>query len=80
MTKAARVADRLKSIRLARGVTVAGLSEATGIADKTLRRHLVRVDMINFANFEAICEALDVRSEDVLNLDIDVETLLRRAA
>lgn len=80
MTTAARLADRLKSIRLARGMTVVELSEATGIADKTLRRHLVRPDMINFGNFEAICSALDVRSEDVLNLDIDVETLLRRAA
>lgn len=80
MTTAARVADRLKSIRMARGISVTTLSERTGIADKTLRRHLLRPDMISFGNFEAICDALDVRSEDVLNLDIDVETILTARA
>lgn len=80
MTTADRIAKRIEVIRNDRGVSVKELSEVTGIADKTLRRRRLHPAQLNFGEFDALCGALEVEPEELLNLDVAVETLLRRAA
>lgn len=75
MTTADRIAERITSVREARQRSVSWLSAQTGIADKTLRRRFTRPAHITFEELSAICAALDVSVEDILNMDIDVATL-----
>ena len=67
-------------IRRDRGIAVSDLAVVTGIADKTLRRRRIQTGYLNFAEFDLLCAALEVSSEDVLNLNLPVESMLRRAA
>ncbi|MCZ4069254.1 helix-turn-helix transcriptional regulator [Microbacterium sp. H37-C3] len=79
MTTADRIVERIEVIRDDRQVTVKDLADVTGIADKTLRRRRINPAQLNFGEFDALCGALDVRPEDVLDLTIPVDSLLRRA-
>jgi len=80
MTTTQRIADRLEAIRRSRGIAVSALPDLSGIADKTLRRRFGDPGKFTFAEFERLCAAFDVRPDDVLNFDIDVETLTGVAA
>lgn len=80
MATADRIAKRIEAIREDRGISVSDLSEVTGIADKTLRRRRLFPTLLNFGEFDALCAALDVKAEDVLNLDVDISSLMRRQA
>lgn len=80
MTTTHRLAERIEVIRKDRNVDVAALARDTGIADKTLRRRRSHPGQYTLAELAAICERLDVPVEDILNLDLPVEALLRRVA
>lgn len=78
MTTADRIAERIEVIRDDRQVSVRELSDVTGIADKTLRRRRINPAQLSFGEFDALCGALDVRPEQVLDLTVPIEALLKR--
>ncbi|MFG6277967.1 helix-turn-helix transcriptional regulator [Microbacterium sp. 5K110] len=63
MTNPHAIVERIEQARLAAHRSVAWLSEATGIADKTLRRRLNAPDQFTLAELNAIATALGVTLE-----------------
>jgi len=66
MTKASDVASRIEALRRREGRSLAWLSEATGIADKTLRRRMAAPDHLTLGELASITRVLGVRLEDLL--------------
>lgn len=66
MTYSNHIADKIREVCEEQSRSIAWLSDNAGIADKTLRRHLVNPDKFRIDELSAIATALDVSLEDLV--------------
>lgn len=63
----ASVPNRIREIRLLRGLTLQALSERVGCSDETIRRYETGEGAVTLAQLERVAQELGVRAADLIN-------------
>ena len=61
------VPNRIREIRLLRGLTLQALSERVGCSDETIRRYETGEGAVTLSQLERIAQELGVRASELIN-------------
>ncbi len=61
------VPNRIREIRLSRGLTLQALSERVGCSDETIRRYETGEGSVTLSQLERIAQELGVRAGELIN-------------